>query len=187
VRVIAGTAKGRRLRTPPGGRTRPTTDRVKEALFSSLMAELPGASVLDLYAGSGALGIEALSRGAARATFVERHQRTARVLDENLARAGVTDRATVVPADVLGALGTPPGAPFDVVLLDPPYDLDDEELAAVLGALQPHLAPGAVVTVERDRRSAAPAWPAGMRPERERRYGDTLIHVGRVDDQEAAP
>jgi 16S rRNA (guanine966-N2)-methyltransferase len=187
VRVIAGIVKGRRLKTPAGERTRPTADRVKEALFSSLMPELPGASVLDLYAGSGSLGIEALSRGAAHATFVERHQRTSRVLDENLARTEATDRATVVPSDVQSALGSPPGAPFDVVLIDPPYGLDHGELTEVLAALAPHLAPGAVVTIERDRRSPTPVWPPGIRCERERRYGDTVIHVGRVEDEEAAP
>ncbi|MBW3619632.1 MAG: 16S rRNA (guanine(966)-N(2))-methyltransferase RsmD [Actinobacteria bacterium] len=180
MRVIAGTAKGRRLKVPPGDRTRPTSDRVKEALFSSLQPELPGASVLDLFAGSGSLGIEALSRGASHATFVERHDRTSRVLEENVAACGLGDRATVVTAEVQAALGSPAGAPFDVALLDPPYGTSDEELAAVLASLAPHLADGAVVTVERDRRAGGPAWPARIGPERERRYGDTVIHVGRV-------
>lgn len=180
MRVIAGTAKGRRLKVPPGERTRPTTDRVKEALFSSLQPELAGASVLDLFAGSGSLGIEALSRGAASATFVERHERTARILEENIELCGMGERATVVTADVQVALGSPAGAPFDVALLDPPYGTSDEELAAVLASLAPHLADGAVVTVERDRRSSPPRWPGRIGTERERRYGDTVVHVGRV-------
>jgi 16S rRNA (guanine966-N2)-methyltransferase len=180
VRVIAGSAKGRRLKPPRGARTRPTTDRVKEALFSSLQAELVGASVLDLFAGSGALGIEALSRGAESATFVERHAGTARLIDENLAIADVSERGTVVVADAVDALRQPPHAPFHVVVADPPYDLGDDELAVVLAALAPHLAGEAVVTVERDRRSGAPRWPASIRAERDRRYGDTTIHVGRM-------
>ncbi|MBW3658632.1 MAG: 16S rRNA (guanine(966)-N(2))-methyltransferase RsmD [Actinobacteria bacterium] len=190
MRVIAGTAKGRRLKVPPGDRTRPTSDRVKEALFSSLQPELPGASVLDLFAGSGSLGIEALSRGAATVTFVERHDRTARILEENVETCDVGGRATVVTAEVQAALGSPPGAPFDVALLDPPYGMADEELAAVLDSLAPHLAEGAVVTVERDRRSGAPRWPARIGEERQRRYGDTVIHVGRVaaaSEPEEAP
>ncbi len=184
MRVIAGLAKGHKLKAPSGPRTRPTSDRVKEALFSSLQPELPGASVLDLFAGSGALGIEALSRGAAHATFVERHAGTAGVLDENLARTGLADRAAVVVDDVVHALGRPAGAPFHVVLIDPPYRHPDDELADLLAVLAPHLAPGAVVTVERDRRSAPVAWPSGVRAERERRYGDTVIHVGRVSVEE---
>lgn len=181
MRVIAGLAKGRKLKSPPGARTRPTADRVKEALFSSLQAELPGASVLDLYAGSGALGIEALSRGAGHVTFVERHGRTAGVLDENLALTGLSDRAELVTGDVLTVLGAgPPGAPFDVVLIDPPYGLPGDELGEILAALAPHLAPTAVVTVERDRRSGEVPWPPGVSLDRERRYGDTVIHVGRA-------
>lgn len=185
MRVIAGTAKGRRLKPPRGARTRPTTDRVKEALFSSLQPELAGASVLDLFAGSGALGIEALSRGAATATFVERHDATARLIDENLALTGLTTRATVVVADAVDALRHPPNAPFDVVLADPPYDLDSATLAVVLAAVASHLAHAAVVTVERDRRADPPHWPASIRPDRHRRYGDTVIHIGRHEAEEA--
>jgi 16S rRNA (guanine966-N2)-methyltransferase len=184
MRVIAGTAKGRRLKGPRGERTRPTSDRAKEALFSSLQPELPGASVIDLFAGSGALGIEALSRGAAHVTFVERHDRTVRLLDENLARTDLRHRATILSVDVLSALNSPAGRPFDVALLDPPYGLAADELGEVLTALAPHLAAGAVVTIERNRRSVEPAWPPSVRSDRERRYGDTVIHVGRVDAEE---
>lgn len=181
MRVIAGTAKGRRLKAPPGERVRPTTDRVKEALFSSLQPYLLDASVLDLYAGSGALGIEALSRGAAHATFVERHERTASILSENLAAADVTERATVTVADVVDAVRRPAGAPFDIVLADPPYKTEDDELKVLLAELRPHLADDAIITVERDRRANEPEWPEGVSLERTRRYGDTNVHVARFD------
>lgn len=181
MRVIAGTAKGRRLKAPPGERVRPTTDRVKEALFSSLQPYLLDAVVLDVYAGSGALGIEALSRGAAHVTFVERHARTAAVLEENLVAAGVTDRAEVVVADVLDALRRVSAGPFDLVLADPPYATSDDEIAALLAEVGPHLADDAIITVERDRRAAVPAWPKGVSLDRTRRYGDTCVHVARSD------
>jgi 16S rRNA (guanine966-N2)-methyltransferase len=179
VRVIAGTAKGRRLDAPPGSSTRPTADRVKEALFSALLPRLPEAHVLDLFAGSGALGIEALSRGAATATFVERDPRTATVLRHNLEVTDLVDRATVITRDVATVLASRvPGAPFDVVLADPPYDVPAAELEAVLAALVDHVADGAVVLVETSRRAPEPAWPAGMLAERTRRYGDTVVHQG---------
>jgi 16S rRNA (guanine966-N2)-methyltransferase len=181
VRVIAGTAKGRRLAAPPGARTRPTADRVKEALFSSLQLRVPGAHVLDLYAGSGALGVEALSRGAAHATFVESHGRAVAVLEQNLELTGLVGDATVVGRDVASVLAGPvPGAPFDIVLLDPPYAIDRDELAEVLAALVPHLADGAVVSVELATRGEPPRWPDGLRADRERRYGDTTLHTAEV-------
>jgi len=176
VRVIAGIAKGRRLAAPPGSATRPTADRVKEALFSSLLPILGGASVLDLYAGSGALGIEALSRGAQRATFVEHHARTVGVLRQNLELTTLVGSAAVVQRDVLAALrGGPPGAPYDVVLADPPYAVDRDELAEALAALVPHLAERATVVVELASRGEPPSWPPELRPTRERRYGDTTL------------
>lgn len=178
MRVIAGTAKGRRLSAPPGRATRPTSDRVKEALFSSLQPRLPGARVLDLYAGSGALGIEALSRGAAQATFVERDARTVRVLEENLALTDCVGRATVLARDVLTVLRTRPVEPtFDLVLADPPYAIDRGELASVLGALVDHLVPGALVVVELATRGGPPAWPDGLIEARARRYGDTTLYT----------
>ena len=187
MRVVAGTAKGRRLTAPRGERTRPTADRVKEALFSSLGPRLPGASVLDLFAGSGALGIEALSRGAAHATFVERDRRALSALRGNLEVTGLTERATVVADDVVRTLrdGAPPGAPYDVVCCDPPYAIPPGVLAGVLAALAGHLAPDAVVTVEADRRAPAPDWPPGVIADATRRYGDTVIHVARAEPDEA--
>ena len=181
MRVIAGIAKGRTLVAPQGRRVRPTTDRTKEALFSILQPELRSASVVDLYAGSGALGIEALSRGAARATFVERHGRAIEALERNLEVTGLGDRATVVRASVVPSLSQPlAGAPFDIAVLDPPYDIDADELAEVLAALVAQLAPGAHVTVELSHHGDAPRWPAGIEPGRDRRYGDTRLHEGHV-------
>ena len=174
-RVIAGTLGGRRLRTPPGLATRPTTDRVREALFSSLGA-LDGRSVLDLYAGSGALGIEALSRGASRATFVEHDQRTAAVLRENLAELGLT-AAEVVVADVSAFLRRDPalcGAPYDVVLADPPYADPVGDLVSSLAAWV-----GDVVVLERSSRDPGPHWPAGIEAVRSKTYGETALWYGR--------
>lgn len=183
MRVIAGAAKGRRLQAPPGERTRPTTDRVKEALFSMLQPELPGARFLDLYAGSGALGIEALSRGAAHATFVERDRRALQALHDNLDVADVADRATVAAVEVAQWLGgSAPAAEYDIVVLDPPYDLAADTLAAVLRTLVAHLAPHATVTVERSVHDAEVVWPAPLIVTRERRYGDTVLQTATISD-----
>ncbi len=176
MRIIAGAAKGRRLQAPPGEDVRPTADRVREALFSSLQALLPDAHVLDLYAGSGALGLEAASRGAAAVTLVERDARTLRVLRDNVetvASSGVVVIGRPVATALAGEL---PGAPFDLVVADPPYRTPAAEVDAVLAALLGYLAPGAVVVVERDRRDVAPAWPDGLRPGEPRRYGNTVLH-----------
>jgi 16S rRNA (guanine966-N2)-methyltransferase len=180
MRIIAGTAKGRRLVAPSGKGVRPTTDRVKEALFSSLQPRLHGAIVLDLYAGSGALGLEAVSRGARHAVLVERWSRALQAIATNIEATGFGDRVTTVADDVDRAVATLSG-PFDVVLADPPYDLDDDALAEVLGAVVPLLAEGAVVVVERAGRDGPVPWPAGLRGERSRRYGDTTLHVATVE------
>ena len=179
MRVIAGTAGGRRLVTPKGDRTRPTADRVREALFSSLQPRLSGARVLDLFAGSGALAVEALSRGAAHATLVERARPAVAAIERNLAIADVAARAEVVVGDLPGALDRVAGT-FDVVLLDPPYALDRHVLAAVLDRVVAHCAPDATVRLEQATRAGAPPWPDTLLPGRARRYGDTTIH-------EAAP
>lgn len=180
MRIIAGIAKGRRLVAPSGKGVRPTTDRVKEALFSSLQPRLHGAVVLDLYAGSGALGLEAVSRGARQAVLVERWTRALQAIAANVEATGFGDRVTVVSDDVDRAMATLAG-PFDVVLADPPYDLADDALAGVLGAVAPLLADDAVVVVERHGRSGPVPWPAGLRRERSRRYGDTTLHVATVE------
>jgi 16S rRNA (guanine966-N2)-methyltransferase len=180
VRIVAGAARGRRLRVPQGTGTRPTADRVKEALFSSLQRELVGASVLDLYAGSGALGLEALSRGAARVTAVESDRRALRALRHNADLVGLAGHE-VIGADVGRVLaGEVPGAPFGLVLLDPPYRTTGEELTQVLGALTPHLDAGALVVVERPARAGDVGWPPDLLAEASRRYGDTALHRARV-------
>jgi 16S rRNA (guanine966-N2)-methyltransferase len=180
VRVIAGTAKGRRLAAPPAG-TRPTSDRVREALFSALQAHLPRAQVLDLFAGSGAVGIEALSRGAAAATFVERSPPAHRTIVENLGRVGFTDRSRVIHRDVVSALRHRlDDAPFDIVFADPPYTLTEAALTEVLELVAPLLSPDATVIIERSRRSPEPTWPSRLRPGRTRRYGETVLYEARA-------
>lgn len=186
-RVIAGSAGGRRLKAPPGQSTRPTADRVKEALFSSL-GDLGGLRVLDLYAGSGALAIEALSRGAASAVVVEQDRRALAVIRENLASAGVAAAATVVGSSVAAFCARPSGGPFDVVLADPPYRIGAEALAGDLAALAGAgaLAPGARIVLERDRRHPEPP-PAGLRHDSDRSYGDTLLRYLTAEPPTADP
>ena len=171
MRVVAGRFGGRRLQAPAGRGTRPTSDRVREALFS-ILGPLDGARVLDLYAGSGALGIEALSRGAASAVFVEREDAALGVLRANLAALGLEPaEARVVRGDALRNASSA-GGPYDLVLIDPPY-----RLAAALGrelseAVVPVLAPGARVVTESDRREPL---ELNLPLTDERRYGDTLL------------
>ncbi|WP_369068499.1 16S rRNA (guanine(966)-N(2))-methyltransferase RsmD [Kineococcus terrestris] len=187
-RIVAGAAGGRRLKVPPGQTTRPTSDRVREALFSALEAAgaVRGARVLDLYAGSGALGLEAASRGAQRVVLVEADRRAAQVARANaaaLALPGVRVVADRVERH-LGAAAAA-GERYDLALLDPPYPLGEDELAAVLAALAPLLAPGSTVVVERSSRSPRPRWPAALEPGRERRYGETAVwtaHLPGDDD-----
>lgn len=176
MRIVAGAARGRTLVAPKGFDVRPTTDRVKEALFSSLQPLLVGARVLDLYAGSGGLGLEALSRGAASVTFVERAQPAVTALRRNIDMVALPG-AEVVVMDATKALRTPlPGAPFDLVLADPPYRLPIAELGAVLEQLVARLAPDATVVLERAARDGTPPWPAALLPGSPRRYGDTALH-----------
>lgn len=182
MRVIAGTARGRRLAVPEGDAVRPTGDRVREALFSSITPRLRDAVVLDLFAGSGALGIEALSRGARHATFVELEPSTVKVLQANVAAAGVTDRSTVACQRALAFLRAGSGA-YDLAFLDPPYGMQQAALTTVLGALGPQMASGGLVIVERDARSEAPAWPDDLRGDGERAYGSTRLHRAVRDDQ----
>ena len=176
MRIVAGLARGRRISAPPGDEVRPTADRVREALFSSLQTRLPDARVLDLFAGSGALGLEALSRGAAGATLVECDRRTLAVLRANIEVVGL-DGAVVLPVDVATALaGQLPGGPFDLVFADPPYRTSAAEVDRILEVLVGHLAPGATVVVERARRDPAPTWPAVLRAVEPRVYGATVLH-----------
>lgn len=182
-RIIAGAAGGRRLATVPSRMTRPTSDRAREGLFGTVEAirgGLSGATVLDLYAGSGAVGLEALSRGAADVLLVESEPRAARVIRDNAAALGLPG-ARVVADRVSRVLARGPGElpPRDFVFADPPYRVTDDELVRVLTALAgAWLAPGAVVVIERATRSGAPTWPVGYEPDRSRRYGEATLWYG---------
>jgi 16S rRNA (guanine966-N2)-methyltransferase len=181
VRIVAGSAKGRRLASPAGA-TRPTSDRAREALFNSLtlLGDLDGARVLDLFAGTGAVGLEALSRGAAEAVFVESDRNAAEVLRRNIETVGLPG-ARLVKRPVAAFLAAPPDAPFDLVFADPPYALDDEALAEILNTLAEAkwLADEAVVVVERSARGPGPRWPDGIEALRDRRYGEGALWYGR--------
>jgi 16S rRNA (guanine966-N2)-methyltransferase len=178
-RIIGGAAGGRRIGTPRGAATRPTSDRVREALFSAVESwcgSLHGLRFLDLYAGSGAVGLEAWSRGAGVVTLVESDRRTAALIADN-ARAIGFPKANVVAAGVTSALRKSPSAPYDVAFLDPPYPLGEDDLAGDLAALDGHgwLVPGALVVVERSTRSPEPTWPDGFTDVRAKRYGETTL------------
>lgn len=181
-RIVGGSAKGRRL-VVPGYGTRPTSERAREALFSTLdrYLEIVGARVLDLYAGTGAVGLEALSRGAQHASFVERNRTAIDVLRRNIAATGLSG-AEPVPASVAAYLDTAtPPAPFDFAFADPPYALAEAALVEVLQALaDPRwTAPGAIVVMERAAGARAPAWPIGYEPIKEKRYGHGMLWYGR--------
>jgi 16S rRNA (guanine966-N2)-methyltransferase len=182
-RVIAGSRGGRRLAAPPGQGTRPTSDRVREALFSTLdtMTEIVGSRFADLYAGSGAVGLEAASRGAVDVILVESDPRAARIVRSNIAALDLAAVCRLRPVPVLAALAEPVPVSFDVVFADPPYAAAEPEIAALLTALveRDWLAPHAVVVVERSVRSPEPAWPKYVTPERARRYGESMLWYGR--------
>jgi len=169
VRVVAGIARGRKLEAPPGSSTRPTADRVREATFNALgsLGAVEGATVLDLFAGSGALGIEALSRGAAAATFVDDDARALAVVRRNLEACGLTDRATVVRCHAVRFAAGPVG----LALLDPPYAFDDEAWARLLTGLHAEVA-----VIESDREVPV---PAPWRVLRSKKYGGTVVTIAR--------
>jgi 16S rRNA (guanine966-N2)-methyltransferase len=181
-RIIAGAARGRRLTVPPSG-VRPTGDRAREGLFNTLgtLLDLDGATVLDLYAGSGALGLEALSRGAGAVVLVENGPRVLPVLRANVAAVGLPG-ARVVAGSVPTVVAGPPPARFDLVLADPPYAVPAAEVRGVLSALVTGgwLVPGAVVVVERSSREEPWEWPTPLDGIRDRRYGEALLRYGRV-------
>jgi 16S rRNA (guanine966-N2)-methyltransferase len=182
-RVIAGAAGGRRLATSPGRTTRPTSDRTREGLFATVVAirgGLDGAAMLDLYAGSGAVGLEALSRGAADVLLVESDSRAAQVIRQNIASVALPG-ARLVTDKVERVIGRgPDGLARDFVFADPPYAVSDEELGRVLEGLleRDWLVPGAIVALERSTRSGAPTWPAGYEYDRSRRYGEATLWYG---------
>lgn len=177
-RIVAGSAGGRRLSVPKGDITRPTSERVREALFSILEVRgcVRGARVLDLFAGSGALGLEAASRGAAEVVLVDSAQRAAAAARANAAALALR-RVTVVLASAERYLSRPASRPFDLVLLDPPYAFAEESLARLLAALTEGewLEPDAVVVVERSARSPQPRWPGSLQRSDVRRYGETTV------------
>ncbi|TMS53892.1 16S rRNA (guanine(966)-N(2))-methyltransferase RsmD [Mycobacterium sp. DBP42] len=179
---MAGAYGGRRIAVPRSG-TRPTSDRVREAVFNALTARLDfaGLAVLDLYAGSGALGLEALSRGATSATFVESDARAATVIAENIAALGVR-HATVRRGSVDTVLAGGATRPVDLVFADPPYDLDDAAVDAMLAALAGTgwVAAGTLVLVERRASSRPASWPTGWDELSTRRYGDTRVELADV-------
>lgn len=181
-RIVAGDLGGRRIAVPPRG-TRPTSERVREAMFSAISArlDLEGARVLDCYAGSGALGIEALSRGAAYALFLESDRRAAAVLASNLRSLGLAAAAVRTSTVEAFAAGPADQQPFDLLVADPPYALPSPALTAAVGALVRNgwLASAALLAIERPARSGEPVWPDGVEPITTRRYGDTLVCYGR--------
>ncbi|WP_406231605.1 16S rRNA (guanine(966)-N(2))-methyltransferase RsmD [Nocardia sp. NBC_01009] len=178
-RIVAGTAGGRRLRVPPAG-TRPTSDRVREALFSALEARMDfdGVCVLDLYAGSGALGLEALSRGARHALLIESDRKAAAIVRGNIADLGLPGAELRVGA-VTAVLAHAGAGDYDLALSDPPYDVDTAAVTDDVRALAERgwLAPGALVVVERSIRSPEIDWPAGYFPAKVRKYGETRIEL----------
>jgi len=180
MRVIAGIARGQPLVAPRDRGTRPITDRVKETLFAILGERVPDARVLDLYAGSGAIGIEALSRGAASATFVEQAHPALVALRTNLERTHLAHLADVRPMDVERFLGAPVGGPWDLVFLDPPYEV--RAIVAPLRAVEPLLAPDAMVVVKHFWRTEVPE-VAGLQPVRQRRFGETMLSFLEAPDR----
>lgn len=196
-RIIAGSRRGRRITMPDSGRTRPTTDRVREALFSALTSwagtasapaeeTLAGLAFCDLYAGSGAVGLEAASRGAAPVLLVEADRRTAGTASANLSELGLPAR--VVTSRVEPLVRQRAESAYDVVFADPPYDVDSAALDAVLATVveQGWVAADGLVVVERSRRSPEPRWPEGFRGGWSRRYGETVLFFGQADRPEDA-
>jgi len=177
-RIIAGKFKGQRINVPQQG-VRPTTDRVREAIFSALDARLPtwsNLNVLDIFAGSGALGIESLSRGAATATFLEKDRTNATVISANLKKLGAAGDVVVTAADAFE-----PTKEFSLVFLDPPFAIADSYLGELLTKLAPSIAQGALVLVERGKQHEF-QWPTGYSQLLERGYGDSLIFLAERQD-----
>ncbi len=179
-RVIAGSAGGRPLQTPKGDATRPTTDRVREALFSRLesLLDFTDSRVLDLYAGSGALGLEAASRGAAHVLCIESNKPTAALIERNAASVGLPMVSVWADQTERALQRGPDMGAYDLVMADPPYGVDEDAIADMLAALMTHewLSAEAVVVLERSSRSPHPRWPAGLSAMRSKKYGETMLH-----------
>ncbi len=181
-RIVAGRAKGRRLAVPPHG-TRPTSDRAREALFNSLAAllDIEGARVLDLFAGTGAVGLEALSRGAAAATFVESGHAACETLRHNVTAVGLPGAEVHRGLAATYLLGGGADEPYHLVFADPPYALGEGHLAVLLASLTAPgwLAPEGIVVIERSARGTEPPWPAGIDAVKDKRYGEGVLWYGR--------
>lgn len=177
-RIVAGKAGGRRIDVPQKG-TRPMADRVRESVFGSLetLLDFDGARVLDLYSGSGALGLESLSRGADRATLVEADRAAARLLRRNIDVVGLPG-ARIEQAKVESFLAGTPSEPYDLVFVDPPYALEHEKLQQVLAQIARWTEPESLVIMERQSRSPEPAWPPPLEAFRTRAYGGTTVYWG---------
>jgi 16S rRNA (guanine966-N2)-methyltransferase len=193
-RIIAGSRRGRRIAMPPGDRIRPTTDRVREALFSAMAAwagtaaklaerSLAGLSFADLYAGSGAVGLEAASRGAGPVLLVERDPSTAQLAKGNAEALGL--RVEIATTAVEQMLRRPPVRPFDVVFADPPYELDTSVVSSQLEQLVTNrwVGPGSLIVVERSRRSPDLMWPAAAAKRWNRVYGETILSFGSLEPE----
>lgn len=184
-RIIAGAAGGRRIDAPDGRTTRPTSDRTREALFASVQSDLgslDGIRVLDLYAGSGAIGLEALSRGASHALLVEADRKAGQVVRGNIATLRLPGAELVADrVERLLARGST-GGPYDLVVADPPYPVTEEEVTAVLTDLVDHgwLAEDAIVVLERSKRGPEPTWPKGLELDRSRKYGEAILWYART-------
>lgn len=183
MRIIAGALKGRRLSAPTWEGLRPTSDKLRETLFNVLAPRMDGATVLDLFAGTGALGLEALSRGASRAVFVEQDRRAQALIATNVAHCGVADRCAIIRASAARGLSElrsrPDFTPFDIVLLDPPYDRDP---AFVLADVDAVVAPHGVVVLERARRVTAPERVGRLVKQRDLTSGDSALSVYAISE-----
>jgi 16S rRNA (guanine966-N2)-methyltransferase len=181
-RIVGGAAKGRRLAVPPRG-TRPTSDRAREAMFSSLagLVDLADIRVLDLFAGTGAVGLEALSRGAAAACFVESDRAVSEVLRRNVDAVGLPGAEIHRRPAAAYLVGCGADEPFDLVFADPPYAFGDQQLGVLLATLATPqwLAEDAIVVVERSARGTAPSWPGTLETIKQKRYGEGVLWYGR--------
>jgi 16S rRNA (guanine(966)-N(2))-methyltransferase RsmD len=181
MRIIAGEAKGRRIRAPRGRNTRPMRDFVREAVFGMLGERVAGARVLDLFAGSGSLGLEALSWGALHAVFVDRGREATRIIQENLDKLGMGDRGTVIRCEVLDYLRKSHSTEraFDLIFIDPPYKIDVNYREEILKRLADggFLGPCAVLVMEAPLRSSIPGAPQGLSFRERRKYGETAVDV----------
>lgn len=175
MRVIAGTLKGRRLRAPTWEGLRPTADKLRETLFNILAPRIAGASVLDGYSGTGALGIEAISRGAAMVTFVEADRRAQTLIADNLAHCGVENGYAIVRGRIESAIENVPASSIDIALFDPPYDAAADQVAAVIARAADLLAPGGVLILEHAKRRASPDTAGTLVRGRQVTSGDSAL------------